>query len=936
MHSLEAVGPVTIEVSKIALFPFLAVLIPICGAFLVLLTRRYERVRNTVIVTTTLATLGIILSMYQPVIQGIKIHGHLYKGIEYSLKATLGGGIYFKVDPVSLLVAGITAFLWVISSIYALSYMTHERARTRYAFFVLLTLAADLGVLLSKDFFSLFLFFEVLGLASALLVFHTETKKARNAGKLYIWFGVIGGLGLLLGILLIYTFTGQINIQPLGELANLFSPTYLKYVAAGFMIFGFGCKAGIFFCHVWLPEAHPVAPTPASALLSGVIIKAGAYGILRTVNTLFAPSASQAETVSQVAKTASPHWSALTSLGYGLIMIGVITMFLGVINALMSHNCKRMLAYHSVSQMGYIVFGLGCAAYLGREGAMGLAGGLYHIVNHALFKGSLFLCVGAVYFRTGELDMYKLGGLWRNMPFTAVACFIAVMGISGVPLFNGFVSKTILHHAAIESIEYSTHLTVSGRPDSLLQIAEILFLLTAFGTFCSNFKMWLFLFIWKQPDRYKEVKSAPTSMKVALFALSAAILFIGIKPNWLLEKFIGPALASFGFEASSHAYHSLYNIHAAEAIKSTIAILYNPNTLSYLGSPDALHNTMIAALEVLGGGTYFILGYRFGWFHYQAPEWFAVIWWYDRAARSFLLLGTKITELYNLVQEELIYFPKVINKYAVKAKRFGNRRVRQELDSFVYGAQKKRERAAASKIEDELEKIRLGIIRRAISRLSSEMIGLGLSKQVRQERLDQVREAASRVADEVMKKQLEAVKKAMRDASPELVAEAVAVAGEKMKLVRDSASQIVTEWDYELAQKTLAKAGGKATQKRGVERRTEEMIASVREMLSKERFNIVVILEAYVHELRVAKETYQEAEATLLERIGSWGRAVVGMMVTAMAEEKIPWMIERRISQKEVEQIRAKIRVYTRDLSFNILLIISVLVICVLLIFYWK
>jgi formate hydrogenlyase subunit 3/multisubunit Na+/H+ antiporter MnhD subunit len=139
-------------------------------------------------------------------------------------------------------------------------------------------------------------------------------------------------------------------------------------------------------------------------------------------------------------------------------------MFLGVLNALISANSKRMLAYHSVSQMGYIILGIGCAAYMGRDGAMGLAGALYHIVNHALFKSLLFLTVGSVYFRTHELDMYKLGGLWRKMPLTCVAMFIAVCGISGIPGFNGFASKTLLHHAIWEAYEHSVHLTPTVKP----------------------------------------------------------------------------------------------------------------------------------------------------------------------------------------------------------------------------------------------------------------------------------------------------------------------------------------------------------------------------------------------------------------------------------------------------------------------------------------
>ncbi len=571
--------------------PFFACMVPIIGAILAAFWGKKEKVRNGIVIGASLVTLAIVVSMYNPAYRG---------GVEYSLPTVLGWGLRFKVDLVGLLIAIVTSFVWCLSCIYATSYMAHEHARTRYYFFCLMTEAANLGVLLTKDFFSLFLFFELMAIFSWVLVVHEEDENAMAAGRLYLYMSIIGGLFLLGGIMLLYAFTGQMNIQPLAHLIDEI-PSAIRYLMAIAMIVGFGIKAGIFFFHVWLPEAHPIAPTPASALLSGLMIKAGAYGILRTVNTLFAPLAEQG--AEAVVHETHASWTMLTTLGYSLIWVGVITMFFGVVNALMSPNCKRMLAYHSVSQMGFIVMGLGVAAYLGKDGAMGLAGGLYHIINHALFKSALFLSIGAVYLRTRELDMYKLGGLWRNMPFTCVACFIAVMGISGAPLFNGFASKTILHHAINEAYEGSVVYSATGQLDIALRLAEVFFMLTCFGTFCSNVKMWLFVFIWKRPEKYRDVKPEPFSMKIALGTLSLAILFVGLRPNWMIEKFIGPALAYFGYEPATHAYHILFNAHGVSGtLRSTIPLLYDPKTLSLLGSPDALHNLVGCGVAILGGG----------------------------------------------------------------------------------------------------------------------------------------------------------------------------------------------------------------------------------------------------------------------------------------------------------------------------------------------
>jgi len=652
MHTSEVL-PLTVKMGSMALVPLIVVLIPIVGALIVALLHKRPKVRNAVAITANAAAFALLVYIYKPVVTGITVGGHLYRGIEYSLPNLFGVGLNFRVDTVGLLIALVTSFIYTLSCIYATSYMAHEHAQTRYFSFVLLTLSANLGVLLVKDFFSLFIFFELMAIFSYVLVIHEEDTKAMEAGKLYIYMCIVGGLALLVGIILLYFFTGTANMVPMAALIEKTMP-HLKYTVAFLMIIGFGSKAGIFFLHIWLPEAHPIAPTPASALLSGLMIKVGAYGIIRTVNTLWAPGA---ETVAEGAAHAAKHMpmTTLNNLGYALIWVGVITMFFGVVNALLSANCKRMLAYHSVSQMGFIVMGIGCAAYLGKDGAMGLAGALYHIVNHAIFKAALFLSIGAVYLRTRELDMYKLGGLWRNMPFTCIACFVAVMGIAGVPLFNGFASKTLLHHAINEAYQGSALYSNGGKQLLALRIAEVIFMLTCFGTFCSNVKMWLFVFIWKRPQRFKDVKPEPVSMKIALGSLMAAIMFIGLRPNWLIEKFIGPSLAYFGYESTSHAYHILFNVHApAGAISSTIPLLYDPKTLSIFGSPDALHNIIGCATAVLGGGMVFILGYRFGWFHAHPPAWISVKYWYEKAARIFLIIVPVPLKIFNTACDRVI------------------------------------------------------------------------------------------------------------------------------------------------------------------------------------------------------------------------------------------------------------------------------------------
>lgn len=581
--------------------PVWIIVIPFIGAIALLLRSDSDRYRNWIVVGTTIITFVLLLILYRPVIEG---------GVRYSFSYLPGLELSFKVDPAGLLIALFTAFLWIVAHIFAISDMTHEGAnRCRFDFFSLCTLGANLGVLLAGDYFTLFIFFEGLLFFPYPLIAHREDAPAIKGANIYLYFGFASSLALLAGIVLLKSYTGSLAIQPIAADMARSMGNGIKYQIAALMILGFGGKAGIFFEHFWLPEAHPVAPSAAHALLSAVMIKAGAYGILRVVCQLFIPQGGSME-----------EWLTLSHIGYVTIWIGVITMFFAVLSALITSDYKRMLAFHSVSQMGYIVMGIGCAAYLGREGAMGVAGALYHIVNHALFKAALLLGGGAVYFRTHEQDMYKFGGLWRNMPLAAVYLFIAVCGISGIPFFNGFASKTILHHAILESYEHGH--------DPLLKFAEMIFIVTTAGTFASNMKFFKLTFLGERPHKYENLESEPLPMKIALVAFSAAILFIGFFPNWLLKTIIGPSLASFGFDPISHGYKLLYDVQTKI---SGMAILY-PGAESFA---NVLHNLLGMGEAVLLGGVIMYVGLKFDLFHIKLPKYATFEFYFTKMLRLF-------------------------------------------------------------------------------------------------------------------------------------------------------------------------------------------------------------------------------------------------------------------------------------------------------------
>jgi formate hydrogenlyase subunit 3/multisubunit Na+/H+ antiporter MnhD subunit len=514
----------------------------------------------------------------------------------------LVGRLEFVADHFSAMFALFSAFVWFCATLYSLAYMKTQQARDRYHAASLVVLSAMLGVVLAGDLVTLFMFFETLGLVAFLLVVHTGTPEARRAAIQYFWMTILGGIALLSGIMLVYAMGGGplVPATPLGE--------GHRGAAAALLVLGFGVKAGMVPVHFWLPNAHPVAPSPASALLSGVMIKAGAYGIFRTVTALFPP-----ESGTGFAALGSAF---STQLGLAVIWIGIVTMAVGVILALGQSNAKRMLAYHSISQMGFILAGIGAGGYLAGDGTMGTAGGLMHVVNHALFKASLFLGVGAVAFRAGSLDMYALGGLWRRMPVTFACMLIAAAGISGVPLFNGFVSKCLIHHALEAAY-------LDGGASGL-RIAERIYMLVCAGTVASFIKLIGFVFLGPSKlARPEAVREAPPAMLAAMALLSVPVVVLGWRPGLLLEGLVAPGL--LGMDLSADGIGQFLDHY-------------------FLSARDLLMSLAVLAM----GGVIFAIGMKFDLFHLHLPPWLGAEFWFRRVglgmARGFQLsaAGTHI------------------------------------------------------------------------------------------------------------------------------------------------------------------------------------------------------------------------------------------------------------------------------------------------------
>ncbi len=496
--------------------------------------------------------------------------------VNYNLIDFMQMGLFFEVDLIGWIFAFIITLVWLLATLFSFAYMDFEHNRRRYYSFLIFTLGATLGVVLAGDFFTLFLFFELMTLSSFILVIHEQDFESMKAGMLYLYLGIFGGLALLFGIMMLYGATGSVDIVPSLELLG----SQRTAIFICFLI-GFGIKAGLVPMHIWLPQAHPVAPSPASALLSGIMIKSGAYGILRVSLILF----------SSPGELSVPDASYLFIVGNGLMWIGIVTMLAGATMALLQTNMKRILAYSSVSQIGYIATGLGVAAFMGIEGGMGFAGAVYHVINHAFFKAGLFMMVGTIYIYTHELELPRLGGMLKKMPLVAITFIVAAFGIAGIPGFNGYPSKTLVHDAMLIAIKDYGLISID--------VAEKIFVLTSALTICYFIKLFRGVFLGPVPEKLDREYKLPFSTNVVLSSFALIIFGIGIFPNLILERILVPAAERLNYEGygMDHLYHfNFFEWHPLEAMLVVV---------------------VLALLIYIPGA------YR-GWFDWKPPWWLSI------------------------------------------------------------------------------------------------------------------------------------------------------------------------------------------------------------------------------------------------------------------------------------------------------------------------
>lgn len=379
-----------------------------------------------------------------------------------------------------------------------------------------LFLAGMLLAVLADDAFLFMLAWELMSLASYFLVaFHHEQAANRRAAFLYLLMAQVGGLAILLGYGVLASFGGGLEFDAM-RAADL--PVGWASVAFALALFGFGMKAGLVPLHAWLPEAHPAAPSHISALLSAVMLKIAVYGFIRVVFDLIGQF----------------HWQ----WGVVVLAIGSISALMGVLYALMQHDLKRLLAYHSVENMGIIFIGLGLSLLFLAEGhtllgVLGLLAALYHTVNHALFKALLFLGAGAILHSTHERDLEQMGGLLRRMPWTGWFFLIGCISIVGLPPLNGFVSEWLTFQTALQAWQLD-----SGVLRSLVPIAAATLALTTGLAAACFVKVYGVAFLGQARSRQvRRARQVPLGMRAGQGVLAILCLLLGLLPATFIMLF---------------------------------------------------------------------------------------------------------------------------------------------------------------------------------------------------------------------------------------------------------------------------------------------------------------------------------------------------------------------------------------------------------------
>ncbi len=495
--------------------PILIIAIPLLAAFAIpLIGKISSKLRNWFALLALLLTVALVCYLAADIFaNGLRIYTLGAK----SPALTLPSGyqvpvrIILEVDAMSIFMALISSFIALMGVIYSFAFMKGRGGLSKFYSLLLLLTAGMFGMEFTGDAFNLFVFLEVTSIAACGLVgFNIKRGQSQEAAFKTM---VLYTVGALLFLFAVGIFYGQYNALNFGYLAETIQYNLLDKIALALFVISLCMKAGAVPMHMWVPDAYAEAPSPISMILVSNTL-ASLYALYRICFSLYGLSLN------------------FLTVGWLLAILGVLTIFIGVSMAFLQDKFKRLMAYCALSQVGYMLLGVGVGlAVLGNTealnnyGFMAMKGGIFHILNDALYKGLLFLTAGAIIYRTGKRHMSEISGLARSMKWTAVFFIIGAGAISGLPPFNGFASKLMIYESVFKF-------------NPILSVIAIIASILTLAVFAKVFHS---AFLGPQLTKYETVREVPTSMMLAMAVLSILIVLFGIFPDLVVNHIVEPA-----------------------------------------------------------------------------------------------------------------------------------------------------------------------------------------------------------------------------------------------------------------------------------------------------------------------------------------------------------------------------------------------------------
>jgi len=502
----------------------LIIAVPLLIAFLTpLIGMASKKARNSVVVVGLAFVAFLVFALARDVIlNGIHIYtlGATSPSLAIPEGTMVPVRIILEVDGVSVFMGIVVAIVSLVAVIYSLSAMKGETGQNRFYTLLLLMVAGTFGMVFTGDLFNLFVFLEITSISgAALIAFRTKFADSQEGGFKYIVVSAIASLMVLFAISLLYA---QYNLLNIGALAAAMQYTMLDRIALVILIAAFAMKLGGVPMHMWISDTYSVAPVSITVLLI-TASQASMYALMRICFILYGVTLD------------------LAVVGWIVIAIGILGMFIGVTMAVRQTDITRLIAYNCVCEAGFMLIGLGVGLAvlgdrtdLGTFGTTAINGAIFHMINHALFEGLLFLVAGAIFYRIGTRDLNQMGGLGHTMKFTAGFFLLGALASSGLPPFNGFASKILIYESVYQ---FNPILTIIGILVSIITLA--VFIKAFFSAFTGALL-----------PKYEDIKEVPKTMIAAMTIFAVFIIIFGLFPGLILDWIVRPATDALVDQAS--------------------------------------------------------------------------------------------------------------------------------------------------------------------------------------------------------------------------------------------------------------------------------------------------------------------------------------------------------------------------------------------------